>query len=97
MAKRLVESLEGVGAIYAGDMLLREVPYRISVWEDDAVATGTAVTSIEGHIDISGMGEAVVLAGPDSLILHLQDGRRMPFQLTSSTGAIVGRGGLRPA
>ena len=87
MAKRLVESLEGVGAIYAGDMLLREVPYRISVWEDDA----------EGHIDISGMGEAVVLAGPDSLILHLQDGRRMPFQLTSSTGAIVGRGGLRPA
>ena len=43
------------------------------------------------------MGEAVVLAGADTLTLKLQDGRRMVFQLTSSSGGIVGRGGFLPA
>lgn len=47
--------------------------------------------SIEGHIDISGIGEALVLAGADTLTLTIEDGRRMAFQLTSSGGGIIGR------
>jgi hypothetical protein len=31
------------------------------------------------------------------LTLRLQDGRRLPFTLTASTGHIVGRGGLESA
>ena len=100
MTKRLVESLKGVGAIYAGDTLMRSVPYQLSVWSEGEASGqdgSDAATTIDGHIDLSGMGEAVVLAGADTLTLKLQDGRRMVFQLTSSSGAIVGRGGLLPA
>ena len=43
---------------------------------------------LEGTIDITGMGEAVVLAGPRELTLELEDGRRLPFTLTSTTGRI---------
>jgi hypothetical protein len=92
--KRLVESLKGVGQIYAGGRLLRTTPYDLEVWKVEG-ADGQA--HIEGHIDITGLGEAVVLAGPDMLTLRLQDGRRLPFTLTASTGHIVGRGGLESA
>jgi hypothetical protein len=51
--------------------------------------------AIDGHIDISDIGEAVVLAGPDSLTLQLEDGRSLPFALTSTRGRLVGRGTLR--
>lgn len=101
MAKRLVESLNGVGAMYAGDTLLRSVPYKLSLWsEGDPSATDARpgpVTSIDGHIDITGIAEAVVLAGPENLILQLEDGRRLRVQLTSSAGGIVARGGFEPA
>jgi len=49
------------------------------------------VASIDGHIDITGLAEAIVLAGPGSLTLTLEDGRRLAFQLTGSGGGIVGR------
>lgn len=97
MTKRLVESLNGVGAVYVGDTLLRSVPYRLSVWaEGDPAAADGGATTIDGHLELAGMGEAVVLAGPDSLELRLEDGRRLRFQLTSTSGGIVGRGGLEP-
>jgi hypothetical protein len=53
-----------------------------------------AAASIDGHIDITGIAEAVVLAGPGTLTLTIEDGRRMAFDLTSSAGGIVGRGWL---
>jgi hypothetical protein len=90
MARRVIESLKGVGAVYASDALLRRTSYELEVWTDDGTTE-----HIEGHIDVTGLGEAVVLAGPDVLTLHLQDGRRLPFTLTGSTGHIVGRGGLQ--
>lgn len=99
MARRLIESLRGVGAVYTGDLLLRETPYELSLWSDEN-PTGeepARVASIEGHIDIEGMGEAIVLAGAESLTLKLQDGRRLTFALTGTGGGIVGRGGLQPA
>ena len=92
VSKRLVESLKGVGNVYAGGELLRTTPYDLKVWATDGP---TPSVEIEGHIDVTGIGEAVVLAGPDTLTLHLDDGRRLAFTLTASTGHIVGIGGLQ--
>lgn len=92
MSERLVESLKGVGTIYAGGELLRTTPYDLRVWATEGAAPSV---HIEGHIDVAGLGEAVVLAGPDTLMLHLEDGRRLTFTLTASTGHVVGTGGLQ--
>jgi hypothetical protein len=98
MTRRLIESLSGVGAIHAGDVPLRQTSYELSVWSDDppdaADKNPEAVGRIDGHIDITGIGEAVVLAGPGTLTLTLEDGRRLAFQLTGTGGGIVGRGWL---
>lgn len=98
MARRLLQALTGVGDILSGERLLRQTPYQLSVWaqhdtpgeDDDRHAIG----EIEGHIEIAGMGEAVVLAGADSLVLKLQDGRRLPFAILDTGGRIVGRSGF---
>jgi hypothetical protein len=94
MPARLVESLRGVGAIHAGDRLLRVTRYDLSVWSDDKTSesgtTTTAGTRIDGHIEITGIGEAVVLAGADMLTLTVEDGRRLTFQLSGSSGGIAG-------
>jgi hypothetical protein len=93
MAGRLVESLRGVGAIHAGDRLLRVTRYELSVWSDDqSSGSGTAThagTRIDGHIEITGIGEAVVLSGADTLSLTIEDGRRLAFQLTGTGGGIT--------
>jgi hypothetical protein len=98
MTKRLVETLSGVGAIHAGELLLRRTAYEVKVWADEPPpASGEdpkTIARIEGHIDIKGIAEAVVLAGPGTLTLTLEDGRRLAFQLTGSGGGIVGRGWL---
>jgi hypothetical protein len=96
MSKQLLESLRGVGAVHAGDLLLRTTAYDLSLWTDDSSSSPapSAAPRIEGHIDITGIQEAVVLAGPGMLTLTVEDGRRMAFELTSSTGAISGRGWL---
>jgi hypothetical protein len=100
MARRILESLRGVGEVYAGQVLLREAPYALSVWvEDDSSPAhhSQATANIDGHIDITGIAEAVVLAGPGELTLRLQDGRRLQFVLAGTGGAIIGRGGLQAA
>src|SRR5262245_13905773 len=99
MSKHLVEELKGVGKVYSGDQLLRITSYRLYVWrEDDSSSEPVRSTdAIDGQIEVSDIGEAVVLAGPDSLTLHLEDGRTLPFSLTSTRGRLVGRGALRSA
>lgn len=97
MSRHLVGELAGVGEVFAGELLLRSVPYRLSLWSEAdaaAAASGSRTVAIDGFIDISGVGEAVVLAGPETLTLRLQDGRRLPFTLVDSAGRIVGRGEL---
>jgi hypothetical protein len=98
MTKRLLETLGGTGAIHAGELLLRQTAYEVTVWADDTPPASDEdakmVARIEGHIDIKGIAEAVVLAGPGTLTLTLEDGRRLTFQLTGSGGGIVGRGWL---
>ena len=54
----------------------------------DAVALARGM--VDGHIDITGIAEAVVLAGPGALTLTIEDGRRLLFQLTNSAGGIDG-------
>ncbi len=98
MPQRVLETLTGVGEVYANDVLLRRTRYDLKVWTDnpnDAQA-GQEIVYIDGHIDITGIGEAVVLAGPHRLTLRLQDGRRLRFRLTGTGGSIEGEGGLQP-
>ncbi|HTM26299.1 MAG TPA: hypothetical protein VL225_13965 [Vicinamibacterales bacterium] len=95
MGRRLVETLRGIGAVHADERLLRVARYELSVWSEDqgrpTDADPTSGASIDGHIDITGIAEAAVLTGPDSLTLTLEDGRRLVFRLTSSGGRILGR------
>jgi hypothetical protein len=98
MAKRMIEALSGIGDIYAGEVLLRRTQYSLSLWsEAEPPAGGEGANdrvNIDGNIDITGIAEAIVLAGPNSLTLRLEDGRRLAFSLTSAYGRIVGRGRL---
>lgn len=91
MPRQVLETLTGVGEVHVDGVLLRRTHYDLAVWTDDSDDT----VHIDGHIDITGLAEAVVLAGPDQLTLRLEDGRRLPFRLTNSGGGIVGRGGLQ--
>ena len=93
MARRLVDSVSGTGAVHAGDLMLRSIRYTLSFWANDDPPTqpeGPRPMTVDGHIDISGMGEAAVLAGSDALTLTLEDGRRIAFRLKSTSGDIVG-------
>jgi hypothetical protein len=90
MPRRVLETLTGVGEVHVDGELLRRTRYELTLWTDDPDDT----VHVDGHIDITGIGEAVVLAGPDRLTLCLADGRRLPFRLTNSGGGIVGNGGL---
>lgn len=90
--------MTGVGAIHAGDVMLRTTKYELSLWSDDRQPSPEenpeALASIEGHIDITGIGEAVVLVGPGTLTLTLEDGRRLAFELIGTGGGIICRGWL---
>jgi hypothetical protein len=101
MGQRVLETLRGMGEVFAGDTLLRRTHYELSVWTDDEGADrrvrSNAPANVDGHIDITGIGEAVVLAGPGQLTLRLEDGRRLSFVLTGTGGTIVGRGGFQPS
>jgi hypothetical protein len=97
MARQVIESLVGVGEVYAGDVLLRSIPYQLSVWRDDDPSADATTPTIDGHIDITGIGEAVVLAGPQDLRLRLEDGRQLQFALTDTSGRITGKTGFQPA
>lgn len=93
MGRRLVDSVTGIGSIQAGDLTLRATRYRLSFWINDDVPPpdGGDVPTVDGHIDISGIGEAAVLSGPDTLTLTLADGREIAFRMKSTAGDIVGK------
>jgi len=73
-----------------GNHTLRATRYRLSFWvNDDAPQQSDAIDTaptVDGHIDISGIGEAAVLSGPDSLTLTLADGREIAFRIRSTAG-----------
>jgi len=67
MTRRLLDTVRGTGTIHASGELIRKTTYEISIWsggspkDDDHPGT---LPNIDGHIDITGMAEAIVLAGP---------------------------------
>ena len=91
MARHLLETMSGTGAVHAGDVHLRTTRYELSFWADDNGSGDWAIV-VDGRIDITGMAEATVLVGADALTLTLEDGRRLAIQLTSTSGGFVGRG-----
>ena len=91
MARRLVDSVTGIGSVQAGSHTLRATRYRLSFWVNDDVPQSAESATVDGHIDITGIGEAAVLAGPDSLTLTLADGREIAFSIKSTAGDIIGR------
>lgn len=97
MPRRVVESLTGVGEVYADGVLLRSTSYQLSVFQDDDPPVEGSAVTIDGHIEITGMAEAIVLAGPQSLTLRLEDGRQLQFALTNTGGHIIGKTGLQSA
>ena len=97
MARRVVESLTGVGEIYAGEVLLRSTAYELTVFQNDDPLSAAGAVHIDGHIDITGIAEAVVLTGPQDLTLRLEDGRHLQFALTDTGGHIIGQTGPLPA
>jgi hypothetical protein len=88
--------LSGVGQIFAGDVLLRQVQYKLTTDGGDETSGDSAEPRIRGQIDLQGMPEAIVLAGAQELVLRLEDGRRLTFLLTNTMGSVVGVGGLMP-
>jgi hypothetical protein len=97
MSRRLLEELSGMGEVYAGGVALRSTPYKLEIFGEETEGGHLAHSVIEGHIDITGIGEAIVLAGPSMLTLKLEDGRHLPFSITDTGGKIVGRGFVEAA
>ena len=88
-----VEILTGTGDVYAGAALLRTTRYRLEITPSSA---SPAAPLIEGTIDITGMAEALVLAGAAQLALRLEDGRLLPFTLLNTAGRIRASGFAPP-
>jgi len=55
MARRVVESLTGVGEIYAGKVLRRSTAYKLNVFHNDDPLVAAGALEIDGHIDIRGI------------------------------------------
>ena len=94
MPKRLLDTVTGIGSVRAENLTLRATRYRLSFWINDDLPAQTSGTvpapTVDGHIDITGIGEAAVLAGIDTLTLTLADGREVAFRIKSTAGDIVG-------
>jgi hypothetical protein len=93
MAKRLLDTVTGIGSVRAENLTLRATRYRLSFWINDDLPAQTSeqAPTVDGHIDITGIGEAAVLAGIDTLTLTLADGREVAFRIKSTAGDIVGQ------
>lgn len=94
MGSRVITVSEGVGRLFGGEVLLREVLYRLSrtVDDGDTVRPSEAIGPLEGTMDVADMAEAVVLSGVEDLVLELDDLRRITIDLTSTSGRFEVRG-----
>lgn len=94
MGRRVITVSEGVGRLFGGRVLLRDVLYRLdrAVDDGDSVESPTANGGLEGDMHIGDVAEAVVLSGVEDLVLELDDRRRITITLTSSKGRFEVRG-----
>jgi Ribbon-helix-helix protein, copG family len=103
MSREVVEQLSGVGEVTreSGGTSLGPRRYRLVVWQEihnvrtmgDAVSRVEGLRSITGSVELQGHEGLTELVG-ESLVLQLQDGRRLPFFFRSSDGSIAPRGSL---
>jgi predicted ester cyclase len=94
MSRQGITVSEGVGRLFGGDVLLREVLYRLfrSIDDSDTVRPSEAIGPLEGTMDVGDMAEAVVLSGVEDLVLELDDLSRVTIDLTSTSGRFEVRG-----
>lgn len=99
MGNRVVTVSEGVGRLFGGDVVLRDVLYRLrrSIDDRQGSAPSEATGPFEGTMAVGGMAEAVVWSGVEDLVLELEGGRRVTIALTGTSGGFEVRGvGLGP-
>jgi len=86
---RLVEESSGDGELLLKSLVLRQVRYRIKVFQGmfGNGLPNPAQRTVEGSIDFGGDGAASDLIGTN-LTLQLQDGRKIGITISDETGAI---------
>jgi DNA-binding response OmpR family regulator len=83
--EELVEQITGIGRLMRGDTVLREVTYRIRVYQTFRQASRDAqptsgLQHVQGDISFSDAARRVDIEGQD-LTLRLDDGRRLNLQV----------------
>ena len=89
---KLVEETSGTGELLLKTLLLRQVRYRIKVFQGmfgNGMPNPTQRT-VEGSIDFNGEGGAGDLIGTN-LTLKLEDGRRIGVTIADDSGTIQQR------
>jgi hypothetical protein len=89
--KQPTESIDGVGPVYAGQELIGNFSYHITVFQDmpDADNPAPGSKSARGKID-AGFHTVLRLMGDQNILtLHLEDGRKCEFFFTSNDGTIT--------
>jgi len=87
------ETQSGRGTLWKGEeAVLHDVPYSVTVTTRDS-----GMRHIDGSIDGDfGTLTALMVEDPlPKLVLELDDGRRWECYLTSNSGRLVNRGGLK--
>ena|ERR1019366_2969704 len=102
--RRQIEKLRGHGKIYLGEALLCEASYLLTIHQDVIVTSDmdTGKSEIPGlkstsmTVDPVGIPikELFAQSGGKTLTLHMQDGDKQDFLLTTPDGRIEGTGGI---
>jgi hypothetical protein len=90
---KLVEECSGTGDLLLKSHLLRQVRYRIRVFQGVFEGNGLPIPTqrtIEGSIDFGGDNGSSDLVGAD-LTLRLEDGRAIGITIADADGAILQR------
>jgi hypothetical protein len=101
VTKRLVERVSGRGRVLSEKATpISEGQYDLSVWQDihrvstlGGVSTLDGLREIQGSIDLP--SQSIRANMGKSLVLELEDGRKLPFFFTHSSGTIAARGNLQ--
>ena len=103
MSRELSEQLSGAGPVYRkGGDFVDQARYELRVYQNysDASGMGDPATlpglrDIEGRV--TGLDNFALVPDRTRLTLHLQDGRRLDFQIIDLDGGIVADGDLYEA
>jgi hypothetical protein len=82
--RRVVETVTGLGIVFQGDVQVAEVVYSLQVTQDETITkTSSRPVVMQGRRNVT--GHVCVIDGEDnlidldSLVLQLEDGRRIRF------------------